>query len=190
MFVRSDGPSLCYRMAILTRVFRTNSRLIYSGLGPLPRPNLRHLHPRLDLSTCTLSRSASWRSGTLSCRHLSTHAPPPQRPSHHRLVSARELYAQRNRSLFMYTSAVVRPHIPPFTLRESEPATHRSSLLLAHLTPPCRSIACSARQLGSRVRPSSAPGDLGRSDLCPSRTRGVSRCTSMRTGASNFPGRS
>ncbi|KAH8994899.1 cytochrome c oxidase assembly protein CtaG/Cox11-domain-containing protein [Lactarius akahatsu] len=40
-------------------------------------------------------------------RSLSTHTSHPSKSSRPRVVSARELYAQRNRSLFMYTSAVV-----------------------------------------------------------------------------------
>ncbi|KAI9440021.1 cytochrome c oxidase assembly protein CtaG/Cox11-domain-containing protein [Lactarius indigo] len=47
------------------------------------------------------------RQVAFSRRSLSTHTTRPSNPSRPRVVSARELYAQRNRSLFMYTSAVV-----------------------------------------------------------------------------------
>jgi hypothetical protein len=96
----------------LKRPLRTNfhctryfSRSTYlSGLGP--SPYLNRLHPQLDISRCVY-RTSLWRKGTLICRPLSTHKPPPTKSPRARVVSARELYAQRNRSLFMYTSAVV-----------------------------------------------------------------------------------
>jgi hypothetical protein len=95
----------------LKRPLRTNfqctryfSRCAYlSGLGP--SPYLNRLRPQLDISRC-VHRASLWRKGTLLCRPLSTHKPPTKLPRA-RVVSARELYAQRNRSLFMYTSAVV-----------------------------------------------------------------------------------
>jgi hypothetical protein len=77
-----------------------------SGLGP--SPYLNRLHLQLDISRCAhRSRSSLWRKDTPLCRPLSTHNPPPTKSPRARVVSARELYAQRNRSLFMYTSAVV-----------------------------------------------------------------------------------
>jgi len=84
-----------------TRYFLKSAHL--SGLGP--SSYLNRLHPQLDISRCTHSPSL-WRKGTLLCRPLSTQKPPTKSPRA-RVVSARELYAQRNRSLFMYTSAVV-----------------------------------------------------------------------------------
>jgi hypothetical protein len=97
------------------------------GLTPIPFPSLAnpgqpmaatlrslkrplrtnyHLHPQLDISRCA-HRASLWREGTILCRPLSTHQLPPTKSPRARVVSARELYAQRNRSLFMYTSAVV-----------------------------------------------------------------------------------
>lgn len=84
-----------------TRYFSPSAYL--SGLRP--SPFLNRLHPQLDISRCA-HRASFWRKGTLSCRELSTNKFPPK-SSRGRVVSARELYAQRNRSLFMYTSAVV-----------------------------------------------------------------------------------
>src|SRR6266702_747830 len=49
------------------------------------------------------------REVAFSRRSLSTHTFRPSKSPRARVVSARELYAQRNRSLLMYTSAVVRP---------------------------------------------------------------------------------
>ncbi|KAH9002928.1 cytochrome c oxidase assembly protein CtaG/Cox11-domain-containing protein [Lactarius hatsudake] len=82
---------------------------------------------RRALGACTHTRPYSELSGLRSSSHLkfyrqnqhlfsgptwtrrslSTHTSHPSKPSRPRVVSARELYAQRNRSLFMYTSAVV-----------------------------------------------------------------------------------
>ncbi|KAF8486133.1 cytochrome c oxidase assembly protein CtaG/Cox11-domain-containing protein [Russula ochroleuca] len=90
-----------------TNIHRTRhySNGVYlSGLGAAPY--LNRLHPRLDTSRC--AHGVPWRKSTLSCsRLLSTHTPPLPNLPRARLVSARELYAQRNRSLFMYTSAVI-----------------------------------------------------------------------------------
>lgn len=85
-----------------TRYFSRSACL--SGLGP--SPYLNRLHPQSDISRCS-HKTSLWRKGTLLCRPLSTHNPPPTKSPRGRVVSARELYAQRNRSLFMYTSAVV-----------------------------------------------------------------------------------
>ncbi len=85
-----------------TRHFSRSAYL--SGLGPSPYLNPQH--PQLDLSRCA-HRASLWGKGTLLHRPLSTHKPLPTKSSRARVVSARELYAQRNRSLFMYTSAVV-----------------------------------------------------------------------------------
>jgi len=85
-----------------TRYFSRSAHI--SGLGPSPYLNC--LHPQLDISRCT-HRASLWRKGIFLCRPLSTHKPPPTKSPRARVVSARELYAQRNRSLFMYTSAVV-----------------------------------------------------------------------------------
>jgi hypothetical protein len=79
------------------------------GLGA--PPYLNRLHPQLDTSRC--AHRALWRKSTISCRPLSTHTPPLPKSPRARVVSARELYAQRNRSLFMYTSAVVSPRFTP-----------------------------------------------------------------------------
>ncbi len=87
-----------------TRYFSSNADL--PGLGP--SPHLNGLYRQLDFPRCA-HRAALWRKSTQSCRSLSTHTPPPPKSPRARVVSARELYAQRNRSLFMYTSAVVSP---------------------------------------------------------------------------------
>ncbi|KAI0303794.1 putative COX11-cytochrome-c oxidase assembly protein [Multifurca ochricompacta] len=75
----------------LRRVFVTYSNTLVST-----RP---HCQPRIS----------SWTYGVLSLsrRPLSTHMFPPPKSPRARVVSARDLYAQRNRNLFMYTSAVV-----------------------------------------------------------------------------------
>jgi hypothetical protein len=80
-----------------------SSGAYFLGLGT--PPCLSRLHPQLDTSRCAHRRL--WWKSTLSCRPLSTHTPPLPKSPRARVVSARELYAQRNRSLFMYTSAVV-----------------------------------------------------------------------------------
>ena len=98
----------------LKRPLRTNfqctryfSRSVYL-LGLAPSPYLTRLHPQRDISRCAHRASlCQWRKGTLLNRPLSTHKPPPTKSPRARVVSARELYAQRNRSLLMYTSAVV-----------------------------------------------------------------------------------
>ncbi|KAI0322750.1 cytochrome c oxidase assembly protein CtaG/Cox11-domain-containing protein [Amylostereum chailletii] len=73
------------------------------------------IHPGRSLLT-PLGRQSShvlarerllWlNKGGASPRLLST-APPRPNPPRHRLVSARDVYKQRNRSLLMYTSAVI-----------------------------------------------------------------------------------
>jgi hypothetical protein len=110
------GRAMAAILQSLKRPLRTNihrtrhySNGVYlSGLGAAPY--LNRLHPRLDTSRC--AHGVPWRKSTLSCsRLLSTHTPPLPNLPRARLVSARELYAQRNRSLFMYTSAVVSPRL-------------------------------------------------------------------------------
>jgi hypothetical protein len=91
-----------------TRYFSRSAYLTRLG----PSPYLNRLHPQLDISRCP-HRASLWRKGTLLCRPLSTHKPPPTKSPRARVVSARELYAQRNRSLFMYTSAVVSTRFVP-----------------------------------------------------------------------------
>lgn len=82
-----------------TRYF-SSSRCAYRlGLGT--SPYLNRLHQQ------RAHRATLWRKGTLLYMPLSTHKLPSTKSPRARLVSARELYAQRNRSLFMYTSAVV-----------------------------------------------------------------------------------
>ena len=61
------------------------------------------------------------RDAAFSRRSLSTQTFPPSKSSRARVVSARELYAQRNRSLFMYTSAVVRPRFGLYRIRNAFP---------------------------------------------------------------------
>ena len=95
-----------------TNILRTrhySSIAYFLGLGA--PPCLNRLHPQLD--TSRWAQRTPWRKSTLSCRPLSTHTPPLPKLPRARVVSARELYAQRNRSLFMYTSAVVSPSPHP-----------------------------------------------------------------------------
>ena len=125
----SDGPDLRYilhrlsgqTLAVMVTNLQTLTRSLRTHLYPLyrtrRRPNSAHfsrssplfcvnpcsLHPRLDIPSNPFRTNSAGSSRTLS-----TDTRPPPRSPHARLVSARELYAQRNRSLFMYTSAVVR----------------------------------------------------------------------------------
>ena len=110
-------PSMAAILQSLKRPLRSNihrTRFYSSSAYPLrlgAPPHLNRLYPQLDTSRC--AHRVLWTKGTLSCRPLSTHTPPLPNSPRPRLVSARELYAQRNRSLFMYTSAVVSPRFTP-----------------------------------------------------------------------------
>ena len=84
----------------------TTLQSLRRALRPHPYLNVSRLHQQLSISRCT--HNAFRRKGMLSYRSLSTHTFPPPKSPRARVVSARELYAQRNRNLFMYTSAVVR----------------------------------------------------------------------------------
>lgn len=78
----------------------------------LRSPTTYRQNQYLLLSPTWTHNAALCRDAAFSRRFLSTHTLPPSKSSRARLVPARELYAQRNRSLFMYTSAVVRPATP------------------------------------------------------------------------------
>jgi hypothetical protein len=110
----------------LTRSLRTNTYPLYRTRFSLNNVHLSRTAPLSDLmNPCRLLHlrldipnppRPFWTNNTGPSRGLSTHAharPPSSKHPRARLVSARELYAQRNRSLFMYTSAVVRASLHP-----------------------------------------------------------------------------
>ncbi|KAI9461675.1 cytochrome c oxidase assembly protein CtaG/Cox11-domain-containing protein [Lactarius psammicola] len=82
----------------------------YTGLLGLRSPS----HLKFYRQNQYLFSGPTWTHNVAHCREvaflrrsLSTHTSRPSGSPRARVVSARELYAQRNRSLFMYTSAVV-----------------------------------------------------------------------------------
>ncbi|KAH9178238.1 cytochrome c oxidase assembly protein CtaG/Cox11-domain-containing protein [Lactarius sanguifluus] len=93
-------------MAALRRALGTCAHTRpYSGFLGLRSPS----HLKFYRQNQYLFSGPTWThyDVAFSRRSLSTHTSHPSKSSRPRVVSARELYAQRNRSLFMYTSAVV-----------------------------------------------------------------------------------
>ena len=149
------------RTDIHTRVFPNCARL--SRFSPASHLNQCRLYPPLNTSPRPFRTN-----GMLSCRTLSTRAQPPPKSHRARVVSARELYAQRNRSLFMYTSAVVRassffppparPRVPPVPESNRTPTptrseTHWPVASSAHIDRPCRRrILCRRTTLSHVLR--------------------------------------
>ena len=109
----SEYTTCRYRIAGLTMAAACALR---RALGASTHTQLRSLsylpsyrqNRYLFLSPTLTHNVALCREATFPRRSLSTQSLPPPRSSRARIMSARELYAQRNRSLFMYTSAVVR----------------------------------------------------------------------------------
>lgn len=104
---RIAGPTMAVACA-LRRALGAGTHTQLRSLSHLP---FYRQNRYLFLSPTWTHNVALCREATFSRRSLSTQSFPSSKSSRARIMSARELYAQRNRSLVMYTSAVVRPSL-------------------------------------------------------------------------------